>query len=127
MKERNDFLELVEEYPDTVTQEDLKLLLKQRLEIPSKFLTASLTAFISLLIGFTVPMLVFYQILSGLGLEGLDWYIKVTIVALVILSLLLIIFIRETIKRSEKEKRFMEQYLQAKKRLGEIKTKEAEG
>lgn len=128
--EKNDFLELVKKYRDTITPEDLKLLLEKRLELPSKFLITTATLFITLSVALILPLILILQSVK-LPFNGQigEW---ISLIPIFVILAILYAFLWSQVhkinlqakQRGKDEKECMEQYLQAKKRLEEIRPKE---
>lgn len=114
-KKQNDFLDLVEGNPDIITDKDLETFLDKTLDIHTQSVFAQVTVVLSFII----------------ALLTLKWFvldfssIPSTIATALSFSILaLLVYIVLTIRKLkplETQRKIMEQYLEAKKRLKELK------
>lgn len=116
-KKENDFLELVEKNPHVITDKDLEILLEKRLETPMKAYFSAITIVVSTLIALLA--------LRWFVLDFSSIYAAIATFAsfFVIASLLYMYWTIRRMKPFEGQKKIMEQYLEAKKRLKELSSK----
>ena len=107
----NDFLQLANRFPNDVSQEDLRVLLKQRLEIPSKYLTSSATMSVSIIIGF---LGVYYALQKALNVPFSNPVLVGVAIMMGIVFIILVFKIRQyAMGIKNREITIMRQYLEA--------------
>jgi len=114
-KNENDFLELVEKNSDVITDKDLEILLDNRLEIPIKAYSTVITLAVSVIIGLLTIKYFVFDVSSIYG--AVATFVSFFIIA----SLFYIYWTIRRMKPFENQKEIMEQYLEAKRRLKELK------
>jgi hypothetical protein len=118
--EKNDFLQLVKDYPNALSQEDLRLLLKQRIADASNFLTTSVTVSVSMIIGFLGIFYALPEILTKFNVQFPDsWFSGVAIIMGIIFFILAAFIIRYALRLEYKETRIMRQFLDSLAELNE--------
>jgi hypothetical protein len=112
--EKNDFLQLVKDYPNAISQKDLKILLKQRITNTSKFLTTSVTVCVSMIIGFLGILYALPEVLKQFSVQFPNsWFSGVAIIMGIIFFTLTAHIIRFAVKLENREMRIMRQYFAA--------------
>jgi hypothetical protein len=114
-KNENDFLELVEKNSDVITDKDLEILLDNRLEIPIKAYSTVITLVVSVIIALLTIKYFVFDVSSIYG--AVATFASFFIIA----SLFYIYWTIRRMKPFETQKEIMEQYLEAKRRLKELK------
>ena len=124
-EEKNDFLQLVKDNRETINQNDLKSLLKVRLEFPSKTSITNRTASTSVILGLVsanIALIAIYYSPSIMGNEFLQLVASFVIILPAVASIIAIISIsRDMVKKKKnvnnEEIAVMNQYLEAIKEL----------
>jgi hypothetical protein len=119
-KNENDFLKLVEENPCVITDKDLETLLEKRLEIPITGYFSAIALSVSVII--TLLTLRWFV----LDISSIYGTIATFVSFFIIASLFYLYWTIRRMKPFENQKRIMEQYLEAKKRLKELQLKSTE-
>ena len=113
----NDFVKLVEDFPNVIEEADLKKLLDSKMDLLSKIQIWRLTSVITLVLAFGSLKLAF-DFSSYIG-----W-------ALIVVTIVLVIYFIYGISKIGKkdpfqdQKKIMENYLEGKRRLNELKQKD---